>query len=124
MSITNAQDLQAAIARLEAKSKIQEEELKLQFHDTVQSLKPGNMIKSAFSNIPAAAVIGTVLKTAGTLGVGMLTSKIVGGGAAASTGRKLVGSLLNQTASRTVANNMDKVKAYGAAIIHNLISKK
>jgi hypothetical protein len=124
MSITNAQDLKAAIATLEARSKIQEEELKEQLHVTVESLKPGNMIKSALSNIPASAMIGTVLKTAGTVGVGLLTSKLTGAGAAVSTGRKIFGGLLNQTASRAVANNMDKIKAYGTAIFQNIVSNK
>src|SRR5688572_4613692 len=117
MSINNAKELQLAIRQLEAKSKEQEEALKLQFRETAQSFKPGNLIKSGLEGIPAAAVIGTILKTAGSLGVGMLTSKIVGGGAAASTGRKLVGGLLNQTATQAVANNVDKIKAYTLAIL-------
>jgi hypothetical protein len=124
MSITNAQDLKNAIARLEAKSKVQEEELKEQFHVTIESLKPGNMIKSAISQIPASAVIGNVLKTAGTLGVGILTSRIAGAGAAAGAGRNILGSVLSETAKRTFANNIDKIKAYGTAVVHNLINKK
>ena len=100
MSINNAHELKLAIKQLETKSKQQEEELKLQFKATAESFKPGNLIRSSLEGIPAAAVIGSILKTAGTLGVGLLTSKIVGGGAAASTGRRLVGGLLNQTATQ------------------------
>ena len=124
MSITNAQDLKSAIAKLEAKSKEQEEELKQQFHSTLESLKPGNLIRSAVSQIPASAVISNILKTAGTLGVGLLTSRIAGAGAAAGAGRNIVGSLLSETAKRTFANNIYKLKAYGTAILHNLNGKK
>ncbi len=120
MSINNAKELQLAIKQLEAKSKEQEAALKLQVRATAESFKPGNMIRSGLEGIPAAAVIGSILKTAGSLGVGMLTSKIIGGGAAASTGRKLVGGLLNQTATQAVANNVDKIKAYTLAILQNL----
>ena len=124
MSITNAQDLKSAIAKLEAKSKEQEEELKQQFHSTLESLKPGNLIRSAVSQIPASAVISNILKTAGTLGVGLLTSRIAGAGAAAGAGRNIVGSLLSETAKITFANNIYKLKAYGTAILHNLNGKK
>lgn len=124
MSISNVQELKLAIKQLEAKSKKQEEELKLQFKATAESLKPGNLIRSSLEGIPAAAVIGTILKTAGSLGVGMLTSKIVGAGAAASTGRKLVGGLLNQTATQAVSHNVDTIKAYALAILHSFSKKK
>jgi len=48
----------------------------------------------------------------------------MGGVAGASTGGKVLSNLLNQTASRTVINNVDTIKAYGTAIIHNLFKSK
>jgi hypothetical protein len=69
-------------------------------------------------------VLGTVLKTAGTVGVGLLTSKLTSGTAVASTGKKLFSSLLSQTASHAAVNNVDKIKAYGIAIFNNLFKKK
>ncbi len=124
MRINNALELRIAIEALEAKRQLQKHELISQFHETADSLKPGNLIKSAMGNIMPSAVLGSVLKTAGTVGVGLLTGKLMGGVAGASTGGKLLSNLLNQTASRTVINNVDTIKAYGTAIIHNLFKSK
>ena len=124
MSINNSTELRAAIARLELKKKTEETELIVHVHETVEHLKPANMIKSAIGKIIPANVLGTVLKTAGTVGVGLLTSKITSGRAVASTGKKLFSSLLSQTASHAAVNNIDKIKAYGIAIFNNLFKKK
>jgi hypothetical protein len=124
MSINNSTELRAAIERLELKKKSEEKELIVHFHETVEYLKPANMIKSAIGKIIPANILGTVLKTAGTVGVGLLTSKIAGGTAVASTGKKLFSSLLSQTASHAAVNNIDKIKAYGIAIFNTLFKKK
>lgn len=124
MQINNAQELKVAIEKLELRKKIQEEELVAQFHSTIENLKPANLIKSAIGNIQPSAVVGTVLKTAGSIGLGLLSNKLMGGSVAASTGKKILSSLLNRTATETVANNAGTIKAYGRAIIHNLFSKK
>jgi len=73
MRINNALELRIAIEALEAKRQLQKHELISQFHETADSLKPGNLIKSAMGNIMPSAVLGSVLKTAGTVGVGLLT---------------------------------------------------
>ncbi|MBC7866399.1 MAG: hypothetical protein H7X88_02590 [Gloeobacteraceae cyanobacterium ES-bin-316] len=124
MGISNTAELRTAIQILESKKQVQQRELVDQFHVTVESLKPGNLIKSAIGNIVPVEVLGGILKTAGTVGVGLLTSKIVGGAAVASKGRGILSGLLSQTATRTVVNNMDTIKAYGTAIIQNLFIKK
>ena len=124
MSINNYQELAVAIEQLELKRKRQEEELVEHFHGTVESFKPGNLLKSAVGKLGSPAVIGSILKTAGSLGVGILTSKLAGGTAAASGGKGLIGSLLKQSAAKTVFNNIDKIKAYGISAYKNLFIKK
>ncbi len=123
MIVTNSKELKEAILMLESRKKIQQKELVDQFHVTVESLKPGNLIKSAVSKIMPVDVLETVLKTAGTVGMGLLTTKLMGGAAVASKGKALLGGLLTQTATKTVVNNIDAIKAYGTAIIQNLFSK-
>ncbi len=123
MIVTNSKELREAILSLESKKKIQQKELIDQFHVTVESLKPGNLIKSAVSKIMPVDVLETVLKTAGTVGMGLLTTKLMGGAAVASKGKALLGGLLTQSATKTVVNNIDTIKAYGTAIIQNLFSK-
>lgn len=124
MSINNAAELNIAIQQLELKKKRQEEELTQHFHDTVDSFKPKNMIKSAVSKIGDPGVISTILKTAGSLGVGFLTTKLAGGAAATSSGRSVISSLLKQSAAKSVFSNFDKIKAYGVSTFHNLFGKK
>ncbi len=123
MSINNAQELRAAIELLEVKKKTQEQELVVQFHETKDSLKPGNLIKSAVGKIVPAHVLGNILKVGSTVGLGLLTSKITGAAAGASTGKKILSTLLSQTASSAAVVNADKIKAYGIAIINTLFKK-
>lgn len=124
MMINNEEELAIAIQQLELKRKRQEKELVEHFHATMDSFKPGNLLKSAVSKVGNPAVIGTILKTAGSLGVGLLTTKLSGGAAATSGGRRLIGSLLKQSAAKTVFNNIDKIKAYGVSAYKNLFGKK
>ena len=123
MSISNSHELKQAIKGLELKKEVQEREVIDQFNITVESLKPGNLIRSAVSKIMPVDVFETVVKTAGTVGMGFLTTKLMGGAAVASKGKALLGGLLTQTATKTVVNNIDTIKAYGTAIIQNLFSK-
>lgn len=123
MTISNSTELKEAIKALELKKKIQERALIDQFQVTADSLKPGNLIRNAVSKVMPPDVLETVLKTAGTVGMGLLSAKVFGGVAAASKGKALLGGLLTQTATKTVVNNIDTIKAYGTAIIHNLFSK-
>ena len=124
MSINNEAELDLAIEQLEIKRKRQENELVDHFHGTLDSLKPGNLLKSAVSKVGNPKVIGNILKTAGTLGVGLLTSKLAGGAAATATGRSVIGSLLKQSAAKTVFSNIDKIKAYGLSAYKNIFGKK
>ena len=124
MIINNEEELSLAIQQLELKRKRQEQELIEHFHATVESFKPGNLFKSAVGKIGNPAVIGSILKTAGSLGIGVLTTKLAGGAAATSTGRGLISSLLKQSAAKTVFSNIDKIKAYGLAAYKNIFEKK
>jgi hypothetical protein len=124
MRINNATELEEAINALELKKKSQEKELVQHFHSTVEGLKPMNLIKSSLGRLGTSGVLGPVLKTAGSIGIGLLTSKLTGGTIAARGAKNIVGNILKQQAGRAVFNNVDKIKAYGAAIYKNLFTKK
>jgi len=124
MMINNEEELAIAIEQLELKRKRQEKELVEHFHATVDSFKPGNLIRSAVSKVGNPAVISSILKTAGSLGVGLLTTKLAGGAAATASGRSLIGSLLKQSAAKSVFQNIDKIKAYGLSAYKNIFGKK
>lgn len=124
MMINNADELDRAIEQLEQKKKVQEKDLIAQFQATKESLKPGNLLKSSLGKLGSSGVIGPVLKTAGTIGVSLLTNKMMGGSAAATGTKNLLGSMLKQSAARTVIKNFDKIKAYGLSVYKNIFESK
>ena len=124
MSYNTTAALKAAIQQLEEQKKMQQQELVQHFYVTKESLRPANLFRSAVSNIDAAGILGTVIKTAGTIGAGLLAGKLAGGGAAVGGGRGLLRMFLKQAAGNGIINNRDKLKAYGIAIFNNLFSKK
>lgn len=123
MKITNKTELDAAIKKLEANKIIQEQEMVSQFRNTVETFKPVNILKSVVGDFASKDVISSVFKTAGSIGISLLTTKLLGS-AGTSSAKKILGSLLQQTVSQTAINNVDKIKAYGTAIFHNLFSNK
>lgn len=124
MSYNNTAELKAAIQRLEEQKNTQQQDLIQHFHATKESLKPGNLIKSAFGSIDGAGVLGTAMKTAGAIGASLIAGKIAGGGAAVQGGRGLMRMLLKHAAGIGLVNNRDKIKAYSTAIYNNIFAKK
>ena len=123
MQIHTSQDLELAIIEMEKRKVVQQSILVSHFHDTYESLKPVNLIKSAFHRIiePGDAR-STLLKAAGGVGMGLLTKKLLIGKTTSVIG-SLVSNALKLTASNTLYNNTDTLKAYGIAIYNNLFKK-
>jgi len=53
-TIHKADDLKNAILELEAKKIVSEESLKKQFHETVETFKPANILKNTVSEVSAS----------------------------------------------------------------------
>lgn len=124
MSYNTTAALKAAIQQLEEQKKMQQQALIQHFYATKESLRPANLFRSAVSNIDGAGILGTVIKTAGTIGARLLAGKLAGGGAAVEGGRGLLRMFLKEAAGTGIKNNREKLKAYGIAIFNNLFSKK
>lgn len=120
MNINNRPDLELAIKALEAKKIIQQQDLTTQYHETLDSVKPGNLIKSAVGSIDAE----TVLKTAAALGAGLVGSRLSIFKGATGAGKKIINGLVKTMATKTVLSNTDKIKAYSKAIIKNFSKRK
>ena len=124
MKIHNAHDLETAIAELEKRKVVQEQLLSSQYHATVESLKPSNLIKNAFSKITSTPTLRAgIIKTVAAAGIGLLTRKIMAGKYAA-IGKKLLGNAVDLAAPHTAIGNKEKLKAYGTAIFNSLFKKK
>ena len=124
MKINNSQELEKMIAELEVKQKMQQQELLKQFHVALESLRPMNLIKSSLGKIASPHLVSSVLKTAGSIGIGLLTNKIGGIGLASSGIKTFMGGVVKQSVTSTLLENIDKIKAYGTAIMNNFLRSK
>ncbi|MEP6711042.1 MAG: hypothetical protein ABJA37_01435 [Ferruginibacter sp.] len=123
MQINNSQELELAIIELEKRKVVQQSILMSHFHETYESLKPVNLLKAAFHKVTEpGGTRATLLKAAGGIGVGLLTKNLLIGKSTSAVG-SLVRNAIRLTASNTVYNNADKIKAYGTAIFNNLFKK-
>jgi len=124
MKISNVQELEYAILELENKKIVQQKEMAAEFKATVESLKPMNLIKSSFHKINKNHLAKNVLKTAGGIGLAMITSKISGGTLTPSGPKSVISGLIKSSLGAAVLGNTDKIKAYGTAIFQNLFGNK
>ena len=104
-NIQKAEDLKEAIKELEAKKLITEEALKRQFHETVDTFKPSNILKNTVSEVSASPQFKhNLLNLALGLGAGYLTRKIAVG-KKAGLFAKTIGTALQFGVASLVAKN-------------------
>ncbi|MDQ6757964.1 MAG: hypothetical protein M3004_13635, partial [Bacteroidota bacterium] len=78
--IHTAEELKNAILELEAKKIVTEEALKRQFHETLETFKPANIVKNTVSEVSASPQFRhNILNLALGLGAGYVTNKIAVG---------------------------------------------
>ncbi|MEO5782052.1 MAG: hypothetical protein ABIQ07_02205 [Ginsengibacter sp.] len=103
--IHKAEDLKNAILELEAKKIVAEDELKKQFHETIETFKPSNILKNTVSEVAASPQFKhNILNLALGLGAGYLTNKIAVGRKAGLFARTL-GTALQFGVTSLVAKN-------------------
>lgn len=103
--IHKADELKSAILELEAKKIVSEEALKKQFHQTLESFKPGNILKNTVSEVTAAPQFKhNILNLALGLGAGYLTKKVAVGRKAGLLART-VGTVLQFGVTSLIAKN-------------------
>ena len=123
MKITNKQELDEAIIELTKRKAAQKNLLIQQYQQTAESLRPGNLVKHALSDIAhSPSARSGILKTAAGLGIGLLTKNLFWGNSG-SFAKRLVGNALKFGVAKTAVSNSDKIKAYATAIYHNLFQK-
>jgi hypothetical protein len=121
--ITNAEELDVAIATLKRRQVEKKAELLNHVYEFKESIRPMNLLKSGLHKITEPGEIrNTLLKAAGGIGMGLLTKGIIGGGKTNVIG-KLVTNTAKATLTNSIVNNADKIKAYAVAIYHNLLKK-
>lgn len=127
--INNIEELENAIAESEILVKQKHAALKEQFFITKASLKPANIAKNTVGNLLEQFVgngsIGNILINA----LGGITAGAVAGKIISPSKRGLSLTAFAANAAKTwgaalLANNADKLMAYGTSLIHNLFAKK
>ncbi len=121
MKINNTVQLREAIALLKAEAEEKRLIMIDQFHDTYDSLKPINLIKTAFHKVAdlpdlASQVIGTSIG----VGAGILSKKILIG-KSTNIFKKLFGVILEFAIAGAVAKNSNGIKRQGAELFKKLV---
>jgi hypothetical protein len=89
-TIHNAEELKSAIIELERKKNVEEAEIKYQFKQTYEALKPANILKNTVSEVAASPKFRhNLLNIAIGLGAGYLSKKVVVGRSAGLLKRTL-----------------------------------
>src|SRR5215212_6937137 len=103
--IHKAEDLKNAILELEAKKIVTEEAMKRQFHETIETFKPSNILKNTVSEVSASPQFkNNILNLALGLGAGYVTKKIATGKKAGLLA-KTMGTALQFGVASFVAKN-------------------
>lgn len=124
--IADTQSLTLAIEKLELRKEIQEEELSKEFHTLLNSLKPGNILKSTLNEIRESTPLkNNLLKVALGLGVGYFSRKMVVTKSAGVT-RRALGAALQYGITHFIARKDDsngQARLSGGGPIRNWFKK-
>ena len=105
--IYNNTDLKAAIQDLERKKLIEEESLKSHFHQTVENLRPSNILKNTVSEVAASPTFKhNLFNVVLGLGAGYLSKKLIVGKEAGLL-KKTLGTALQFGITSLIAKNKE-----------------
>ena len=123
-TITTRDELKNAIQILEFDQQIRERQLKEQVYQTIESLKPVNLIKSALHEVVSSPyLIDNILGVAMGLTSGYISKKIVLG-RSVNVIRTLFSKLLQFGITNVVAQNSESIKTFGQSIFQYFQRKK
>ena len=124
MNINNSEELEKVIIELEKRKVIQENNLRLAFHSTMDSMKPMNLIKNTIHEVTHNSQIrNSAIRTAAGIGIGILTKDMFIGKAIPVL-RKIIGSSVEAKVQDGMKNTANNVRAYGTALINQLFRKQ
>ena len=124
--IHRAEDLKDAILELEARKIVAEEALKKQFHETMLTFNPSNILKNTVSEVAASPQFKhNILNLALGLGAGLITNKIAIGKNAGLLARTIGTALQFGVTSLIVKNkaNEEKVGQKRGSLLKRIFSR-
>jgi hypothetical protein len=122
--INTSKELKDAIKLLEDRQSIQGAELKEQFFEIIESIRPVNLIRSTFSRLRSSPdLMGGMLSTTVGLAAGYLSNKTLVG-SSANLFKKLLGTVLQFGITTMIVKNPEAVKTLGQTLLHRIFNKK
>lgn len=117
MNISNHSQLKDAMHYLKIKSETQKTELRIHFKETMDALKPVNLLKSSVKDIAespgiATAAIGTTV----AIGAAVLSKKMIVG-KSANIFKRLLGTVVEFAVARSITNNSDVIATRGIQLL-------
>lgn len=120
----HTETLKEAIVLLKVKRLVQEEELKEIIHETAESLKPMNLLKSSYSSIVHTPDLkSTILKSILGLTAGFISKKIITGNSKNPL-RNFLGALLQVGVASSIAKDPEEIKAVGKKLVKMVFAKE
>ena len=124
MEINNSIELKAAIQHLETKHLMQKQNITDQFNDTIESLKPMNLLKSSFNKIVRSpGLVEKIIDATVGLGAGFLSKKLLIG-KSTSILKKLLGNALEFGVAGLITKNSSSIKNTGLGLFSKIFHSK
>lgn len=123
-NITSAVDIKNAIRFLEAEQEVKRQQLRAQFNDTFESLKPANLLKSAVKDISSSPFLLTNIAGAAVgLATGYLSKRVVFG-ASKSILKRTLGIALQFGVTNLISRHPGDIVSFGQGLLQRLFHKK
>lgn len=122
-NIQNTADLNDAIAQLEKQRGEEEAVMRGKLHDTYESIKPVNLLKSTYHELVGSKEMkDAIIDTSIGLAAGYV-SKVIFDGTSKSHTRKAAGTILQLVVTQAVRNHPEKLKTLGRMLFNMLRNK-
>lgn len=127
-TFTSSENLNQKIALLEIQKQVQWNDLKEEFNETLEHLKPVNLIKSAFKGTydtvtHSPDIKNGIGKAAIGLTTGYLLKRLLFSAASSNPLIKLAGLAFQTASTNVIANHTDKIKSVGTKVFDFIRSK-
>jgi hypothetical protein len=122
--VSSVTGLKNFIQILEVEQRIKGRELKEQVFLTYESLKPINLLRNTFKELFSSQYASENISGSVMGAVSGFLIKFFFIGASANKFRKLIGNVLQFGMTNIIAQNSDKIKAFGQALFQQFFSKK
>ena len=126
-NIVSVADLKDAISELEFNKAVHRRMLKDSFSDTLESLKPGNILKNISQALINPSLLANILPAAVGLGAGFISNKITGKIASGAFGgsrfKRVLLSVALYGITKAIIKNPKINRVFGQGIVNSVFSR-